>query len=133
MTLDGYTPRKVTYWETASGETAVECAREECSASLRYEGAPGTYTLRLRYFDYPQGESHLRLSVAGQVVDEWVADGTFPMRVFEPDGSSSTRRVVSGVQLRPGDEIRIDGVPEEPETAALDYLEILPDGCDGSW
>jgi hypothetical protein len=68
-----------------------------------------------------------QLAVAGQKVDEWTATETFPMRVFEPDGSSSTRRVVSGVQLRSGDEIRIEGVPDKPETAALDYLEILPD------
>jgi alpha-glucuronidase len=128
MALDGYAPRKVTYWETASGGTAVECDRAQCSASLRYRGLPGSYTLRVRYFDYPQGESRFRLSVAGQTVDEWTAAGTFPMRVFEPDGSSSTRRVVSGVQLRSGDEIRIEGIPEKPETAALDYLEILPDG-----
>jgi len=26
MKLDGYVPRKVTWFETASGETAVECA-----------------------------------------------------------------------------------------------------------
>ncbi len=127
MTLDGYVPRKVTWWETASGGTAVECHRAQCSATLRYDGLPGSYTLRVRYFDYPQGVSRFRLSVAGQVVDDWTATGTFPMRVFEPDGSSSTRRVVSGVQLRPGDEIRIEGIPAKPETAALDYIEIVPD------
>jgi hypothetical protein len=127
MTLDGYAPRKVTWWETASGGTAVECALAQCSASLRHDGAPGSYTLRVRYFDYPRGQSSFRLSVAGQVVDGWTATAIFPLRVFEPDGASSTRRVVSGVQLRPGDEIRIEGVPEKPETADLDYLEILPD------
>jgi hypothetical protein len=45
------------------------------SAPQRHEGAPGSYTLRVRYFDYPQGTSRFH-----------------------------------------------------PETAALDYLEILPDG-----
>jgi alpha-glucuronidase len=125
MTLDGYTPRKVTWWETASGGTAVECAREQCAASVRYDGTPGAHTIRVRYFDYPQGVSTFRLVVAGQVVDEWTAPGTFPMRVFEPDGSSSNRRVIPGVQLRPGDEIRIEGMPDKPETAALDYIEIL--------
>jgi alpha-glucuronidase len=127
MALDGYAPRQVTWWETASGGTAVECHRTECSATLRYDGAPGSYTLRVRYFDYPQGASRFRLSVAGQVVDEWTATAILPVRVFEPDGASSTRRVVSGVELRPGDEIRIEGVPDRPETAALDYLEIRPD------
>jgi hypothetical protein len=106
MKLEGYAPRKVTWWETASGGTAVECAAARCSAAFRYDGAPGAYTLRVRYFDYPQGASRYRLLVAGQVVDEWTASATFPMRVIEPDGSSSTRRVVNGIQWRPGDEVR---------------------------
>jgi len=127
MKLDGYTPRKVTWWETASGGTAVECGRAQCSAGFRYDGAPGSFTLRVRYFDYPAGISRFRLVVAGQLVDEWTAAGTFPMRVIEPDGSSSTRRVVPGIQLRPGDEIRVEAVTDAPETAALDYVEIVPD------
>jgi hypothetical protein len=28
--------------------------------------------------------------------------------------------------LRPSDEIRIEGTPEGKESAALDYLEVLP-------
>jgi hypothetical protein len=35
---------------------------------------------------------------------------------------------VSGVVLKPGDEIRIEGVPTGRELAGLDYLEIWPDG-----
>jgi len=127
MKLDGYTPKKVTWWETASGETAVECRRAQCAAAYNFSGEPGSYTLSVRYFDYPQGASRFRLLVARQVVDQWVADDHFPMRVLEPDGSSSTRRVVSGIALRPGDEIRIEGVPDAPETAALDYVEIVRD------
>jgi hypothetical protein len=34
--------------------------------------------------------------------------------------------VISGVALRPGDQIRVEGFPEGRELAALDYLEILP-------
>jgi hypothetical protein len=29
--------------------------------------------------------------------------------------------------LRPGDEIRIEGVPDGGEPAAIDYVEIQPD------
>ena len=42
------------------------------------------------------------------------------------DSSSSTRRTIAGIALRPGDQIRIEGIPDGGETAALDYLEILP-------
>jgi len=124
MKLEGYTPVKTRWWETLSGETAVECAAQKCSASFRYNGAAGLHTLNVRYFDYPRGASRFRLLVAGQVVDEWTAHDSLPVRVPEPDGASSTRRVVSGILLRPGDEVRVEGVPEKPETAALDYVEI---------
>ncbi|MCX6636064.1 MAG: hypothetical protein NT090_13440 [Acidobacteria bacterium] len=42
------------------------------------------------------------------------------------DGSSSSRRTVSGIALRPGDEIRIEGLPDGGETAAIDYIEVQP-------
>jgi hypothetical protein len=35
---------------------------------------------------------------------------------------------MSGVALKPGDEIRIEGVPTAREAAALDYVEIWPEG-----
>jgi hypothetical protein len=34
--------------------------------------------------------------------------------------------VISGIALRGGDEIRIEGMPDGGETAALDYVEIRP-------
>jgi hypothetical protein len=36
--------------------------------------------------------------------------------------------VVPGIALRPGDEIRIEGMPDGGETAALDYIEIRSEG-----
>jgi alpha-glucuronidase len=127
MKLEGYTPRKPTWWETASGETAIECKSPKCAAGFRYDGAAGSYTLRVRYFDFPRGASKFRLLVAGQVVDEWTAADFFPQRVTEPDGASSNRRVVSGIALRPGDEIRVEAATDQTETAALDYIEIVAD------
>jgi alpha-glucuronidase len=65
-----------------------------------------------------------RVLVANQVVDEWTAADSLPARKI--DGSSSVRRVISGIALRPGDAIRIEGVPDGGDPAALDYIEILP-------
>jgi alpha-glucuronidase len=125
MKLDGYAPKRVIHFETASGETAVRCPAARCSASFRHEGAPGWYALKVRYFDYAPGAARFRLWVGGQLVDEWVADDTLPTRRTEPDGTSSTRRVASGIALRPGDEIRVEGIPDASEDAALDYIEVL--------
>ena len=127
MELDGYSPKPVVHFETASGETAVRCPLDRCTASFRHQGQPGWHALKVRYFDYAQGRARFRLWVGDQLVDEWVADDTLPSRRTEPDGTSSTRRVVSGVALRPGDEIRIEGLPDGSEDAALDYVEVRPE------
>jgi alpha-glucuronidase len=44
----------------------------------------------------------------------------------KPGGDSSTRRRILGLALRPGDTIRIEGVPDGEEHAALDYIELYP-------
>jgi alpha-glucuronidase len=76
----------------------------------------------VQYFDVNNGAAHFRLSVGPQVIDEWIAADRIPTRRL--DGGSSSRRVISGVALRKGDEIRIEGIPDGGETAALDYIEI---------
>ena len=124
MQLDGYVPTKATPWETASGGLAVECPAARCTAGFRFDGVAGWYTLRVRYFDRSDGVSHFRLSVGSQRIDEWDADDRLPSRKI--DGAASTRRVIEGVALRPGDEIRIEGVPGGAERAPLDYIEIEP-------
>ena len=126
MKLEGYTVVDVTPWEAASGGKAVSCPVAQCAAVLRYDGSRGWYTIHVRYFDQIDGVSRFRLLVAGQLIDEWTAPGRLPTRRI--DSSSSARRVVPGVALRPGDQVRIEGMPDGGETAALDYIEILQSG-----
>jgi alpha-glucuronidase len=125
MKLEGYTASDITPWEAASGGKAVVCPAAKCTAGMRYDGAPGWYTLHVQYFDLNGAVSRFRLWVGNQLVDEWSAADHLPARKL--DASSSTRRVVPGIALRTGDEIRIEGVPEGRELAALDYVEIVPD------
>jgi alpha-glucuronidase len=124
MKLAGYTVADITPWEAASGGKAVTCPTWTCTASMQFGGTPGWYTLRVQYFDLNGAVSHFKLWVGNQLVDEWAATDHLPARKL--DASSSTRREVSGIALRPGDQIRIEGIPEGRELAALDYLEILP-------
>ncbi|HKD09704.1 MAG TPA: alpha-glucuronidase family glycosyl hydrolase [Bryobacteraceae bacterium] len=124
MTLDGYSPVDVKPWETASGGKAIACDKPKCSASTRFDGAPGWYDLRIQYFDQNNGISHFRTQINHQVVDEWDAADRIPTRKM--DGSSSTRREIDGIALRPGDQIVIEGTPNGGEPAGLDYIEILP-------
>jgi len=129
MQLEGYTPVPVNPWEAASGGMAVSCAIARCAARFVFngsgpgrEGSPGRHEVRIRYFDQNNGTARFRLLVNGELLDQWVASDRLPTQKI--DGTSSSLRIVTGVALRPGDEIRIEGSPDGGESAALDYIEI---------
>jgi alpha-glucuronidase len=126
MHLQGYVPVDVTPWEAASGGKGVQCVSpvHPCTAGFSFQGTAGTYRLDIQYFDTNNGVSRFRVLVDGKQVDAWLADATLP--TTQPDADSSTRRSITKVPLRPGDEIRIEGVPDGGEPAALDYVEISP-------
>jgi alpha-glucuronidase len=141
MTLEGYTvhdittpvpgrangPPIVTPAEDASGGKVVVCpaGTKSCTAQTKFAGQPGWYTLHVEYFDQSNGVSHYRVSVNGQAIDEWAAEMRLPS--VRLDSTTSTRRTIAGIALRPGDEIRIEGMPDGGETAALDYIEVVAD------
>jgi hypothetical protein len=89
-----------------------------------FSGAAGRYDITVRYFDPSPGVARFQLLVAGQVVSAWLGDDDLPSAKL--DAHTSTRRVVTGIALRPGDEIRVDGTADAGDPAALDYLEISP-------
>jgi alpha-glucuronidase len=120
--LQGYQLVTVTPWETASGSGAVECKAPSCTATFKYTGQAGARDIVVQYFDVNTGAAKYRVKVGGKAVGEWIAGDRIPTRKL--DGSSSSRFVVTGVDLKPGDEIQIEGVPDAQETAALDYIEI---------
>jgi alpha-glucuronidase len=124
MQLQGYVPFDMVPPEDASGGKAIECTApaQKCSAAFHFDGVAGWYELNVEYFDQNNGKSKFRVLVNDQSVDEWVADDNLP--ATKPNADSSTRRRISGLALRPGDTIRIEGVPDGEERAAIDYFEI---------
>ena len=124
MQLEGYVPFEIVPRETASGGKAIECAppAQKCTAYFPFNGAAGQYELDIEYFDQKNGKSKFRVLVGDKVVDEWIADDHFP--ATKPNGDSSTRRCIASLALVPGDTIRIEGIPDGEEHAALDYVEI---------
>ena len=125
MLLDGYMPAAITPEEDASGGKAVSCPAARCSASFAFDGNAGRYTIRVQYFDQNTGASHFRAFLGTQLLDEWTAAQRLPTARL--DSTSSTRRSIPGVALRPGDQIRIEGAPDDREPAALDYVELIPE------
>jgi alpha-glucuronidase len=123
MQLQGYTSVDVVPWENASSGKAIECKQPQgCSASFRFTREAGRYTLDIEYFDQKNGESKFRVFVDDKLVDQWVANDQLPATKIGSD--SSTRRRIPELTLHAGDEIRIEGIPDRDEHAALDYVEL---------
>ena len=116
MKLDGFQAIDVKPWETASGGKAVQCVSSNRLGSIRfqYQGKGGWFDLAVQYYDENDGVSEFTLFVNDQRVDRWRAAGDLPSD--RPNGHTSTRRVVRGVALRSGDEVRIEARAGRGET-----------------
>ncbi len=125
MQLSGYQPVDVTPWETAAGGKAVACtAQSSCSASFKFDRAAGRYDIAVQYFDLNNGVTHYELLVNDRGVVSWAADDRLPSDKM--NGHTSTRYTFSNIRLKPGDVVKIEGVPDGGEPAPLDYVEIVP-------
>jgi alpha-glucuronidase len=123
--LAGYTVIDVKPWEDASGGKAVTCAEKLCTAEWTYSGAAGRFDIAVQYFDLQGGVAKFALDVNGKQVAGWDdADASFPSN--RPNGDTSTRYTALGIDLKPGDVLRVRGTPDGADPAALDYLEVTP-------
>ncbi len=126
--LTGYQAVDVNPWEDASRGRAVSCDKaanpQGCSAEWVYKGASGSFSVGTEYFDLQGGAAKFTLEVNGKPVASWTADGTFPSRRLH--GDNSTRYTARGIQLKPDDVLKVTGVPDGDDAAALDYIEVAP-------
>lgn len=123
MELRGYSAVPVVPAENGSGGQAVECLDPRgCSASFRFQGAPGRYQLVVVYFDQNNGISRFQVLAGGKEVARWLAEEALP--AIKIGGDSSVRRGIPWVALRTGERIEIRGIPDGEEHAPLDYVEI---------
>ena len=124
MRLTGYAPVDIIPWENASGGKDVECREPGgCFAEFKFDRTAGWYTVDVEYFDQNNGVSKFRLFVNGQEIDAWDAGNDLPAR--KPGSDASTRRRIRGVALRPGDTIRIEGIPDREERAGIDFIALV--------
>jgi alpha-glucuronidase len=127
MQLKGYEAFEPVSWEGASGGKGVSCPEGEqsCSAETTFHGKAGWYEVDVEYFDLSTGVAKFNVFVNNQPVANWSADMTLPGQA--PSADSSVRHRIKGLAIRPGDNIRIEGVPDQGDPAALDYMEIIPE------
>ena len=125
--LSGYSVFDVNPCEDASGGKAVTCADTTCGAEWTYTGSAGRFNIAVQYFDLRGGAANFVLSLNKHRLAEWDANDTLPSR--RPNGDNSTRYTVGGVDLKPGDVLRVEGTTDGSDRAALDYIEIEPEAA----
>jgi len=103
---------------------ALAPAAPHCTAEWTFSGVASHYYIAVRYFDLPNGTAKFTLLVNGAPIATWAADAHFP--TSRPHADNSTRKSIPTIQLNPGDIITIEGTPEGPDPAALDYIELTP-------
>ena len=122
--LTGYKVIDVNPWEDASGGKAVSCDEKNCAAEWTFAGLAGRYNIAVQYFDLQGGIAHFTLKVNDKPASTWAADATLPSN--HPHGDNSIRYTVQNMTLNSGDVLRVEGVPDGTDPAALDYIEVVP-------
>lgn len=125
-TLDGYVVTGITPWEAASNSKAAQLLEGTNTGAIRftYKGEPITANLHIQYFDEEDGISKYKIFISDKLIGEWQANNHIPTPSNLPDAHTSIRRTISNVQLKSGDEIRIEATANAGERAAVDYIEI---------
>lgn len=130
MTLEGFQPFAVFPTETASGYTAV-VTNFTGEAYTKLDFDDGKYDIAVNYYDIIGGRASYEISLNGKVFGQWKGDaedklGKFPSEFL--DGHSAIRITFPGIKVRKGDTLKIKGVGDGVEQAALDYISVLPPG-----
>ncbi|KAK4222736.1 glycoside hydrolase superfamily [Podospora fimiseda] len=132
--LKGYSLVKADPVETASNFTAVAitAADGRGEAVIKLDDVvSGTYDVAFAYYDVIGGRARYSAFLNEQPLLEWIGNledklgHAFSNKI---DGHSATRVTVKKVEIQKGDEIKIVGVKDGVETAALDYVAIVPPG-----
>jgi alpha-glucuronidase len=95
-----------------------------CTAEWTWAGAVGHFNIAVQHFDLQGGKASFTLKIDGQPAASWRAGATLPSS--RPNGDNSTRYTIPNIDLKPGDTISIEGVPDGSDPAVLDYIEIAP-------
>ena len=122
----------VEHRKVASNEKVISLlgSGDAGTASTRFTGPSGLYTVVVGYYDEIDGESLFRLKVNDDIVDNWRADQKLDPRGFVPTKNNFTRRTIGGIELQTGDVLAIEGFRDAQEYARVDFLQLIPSTVD---
>jgi len=94
------------------------------SAKAVFTGASGIYDVVLGYYDENDGISQLQVSTGGDRLDGWDLNKNLGSGKASPQ-SLVRRTVKTGLSLKPGTAIEIQGRANQTEWARVDYIEFI--------
>ncbi len=105
----------------ASGDKVIKGSTDEVNeAGMTFKGAAGIYDLAIDYFDEADGVSALLVTVNGKQVANWKWDQKLGSN--NANDLTASTKVISGLKLAAGDEIRLTGVVNNGEALRIDKL-----------
>lgn len=114
----GFQVRKI---GPASGDHVIAATSADLhEAEMSFNGSKGIYDLEVRYFDESDGESQLTVLVNGKAVADWTWDAD--LGSVNASGTTLTSKVISGLTLNPGDEVKLVGTADGREPLRVDKL-----------
>jgi hypothetical protein len=112
MKLEGYEPFK----EEIAEEWGVETTGTG-QASYTFDQPSGIYDIRITYLDEKDGQSRIRLLIAG---------GEKASFTLDEDCDCWRWRRFKGIRVNKGDTVTLLGKADGAEQARLDYIEFVP-------
>ena len=97
-------------------------------ASAAFMGNTGTYDIRVTYFDEYDGISSMAVFLNDQLLEQWLADEN-PACLDCASPNERTlrgRAVASGIEISPGDDIRLESTVNQYEYGRFDKIDFTP-------
>jgi hypothetical protein len=95
-------------------------------ASAAFMGSQGTYDITVTYFDEYDGISSMAFFLNGQLLHRWLADENPACRDCASPNESTlrTRVVATGIEISPGDDIRLESTVNQYEYGRFDKIDF---------
>ncbi|MDZ8055514.1 MAG: malectin domain-containing carbohydrate-binding protein [Aulosira sp. ZfuVER01] len=111
---------------TASGGKVVSLlgAAATGTATTKFNGAAGTYSVVVGYYDENDGVGNFAVNIGGKPIDAWNLNQNLGSNAATTQ-TFLRRTIATGLVLNPGDLIEIKGTQNQGEYARFDYIEFL--------
>ena len=97
-------------------------------ASAAFMGSEGQYDITVTYFDEYDGISSMAMFLNNQLLEQWLADEDPTCRdcASPNERTLRSRAVATGLELFPGDEIRLESTVNQYEYGRFDKIDFTP-------